>query len=210
MMVCARITAIALAALAALGWSARAASAASPWTDDDRTDRLTPVAVFGEVGRLDLGEPLAVAVDFDGNAVVADGSPGRLVMFDRTGERSQEFEQPQGNPGFFPTDITLYGFFTYAVDERQRNLVRFDKDGAYRDVLLNFDQLTGSRILVGNESIDIQKFILQFDTSAVGIADRRDQAVREQNTKHRIESLTQAAIPGSPESIEILWMVDGT
>jgi DNA-binding beta-propeller fold protein YncE len=142
MIVCARITAIAVAASAALGWSVAAASA---WADGDRTDRLEPLAVFGEVGRLDLGEPLAVAVDFDGNAVVADGSPGRLVMFDRLGERAQEFEQPHGNPGFFPTDITLYGFFTYAVDERQRTLVRFDRDGAYRDVLLNFNQLTGTR-----------------------------------------------------------------
>jgi tripartite motif-containing protein 2/3 len=134
---------MAVAASTVLGWPVATASA---WTDgDERTDRLTPLAVFGEIGRLDLGEPLAVAVDFNGNAVVADGSPGRLVMFDRMGERSQEFEQPQGNPGFFPTDITLYGFFTYAIDERQRNLVRFDKDGAYRDVLLNFDQLTGTR-----------------------------------------------------------------
>ena len=142
MMVCTRITAIAVAASAALGWSV---SAASAWADGDRTDRLEPLAVFGEVGRLDLGEPLAVAVDFDGNAVVADGSPGRLVMFDRMGERAQEFEQPRGNPGFFPTDVILYGFFTYAVDERQRTLVRFDKDGAYRDVLLNFNQLKGTR-----------------------------------------------------------------
>jgi len=140
MMICARITAIIAAALAALGWTAAAA-----WDDGDRTDRLQPVAVFGQVGRLELGEPLAVAVDFDGNAIVADGSPGRLVMFDGMGDRAQEFEQPQGNPGFFPTDITLYGFFTYAIDERQRTLVRFDKDGAYRDVLLNFNQIQGTR-----------------------------------------------------------------
>jgi len=139
MLAYARITAILLAASAALG------SSAAAWTDGDRVRRVEPLAVFGEVGRLDLGEPLAVAVDFDGNAIVADGSPGRVVMFDREGKRSLEFEQPLGNPGFYPTDITLYGFFTYAVDERQRTLIRFDKDGTYRDVLLDFNQLTGTR-----------------------------------------------------------------
>jgi DNA-binding beta-propeller fold protein YncE len=139
MLAYARITAIFLAASAALG------SSAAAWTDGDRIRRVEPLAVYGEVGRLDLGEPLAVAVDFDGNAIVADGSPGRVVMFDREGKRSMEFEQPLGNPGFFPTDITLYGFFTYAVDERQRTLIRFDKDGTYRDVLLDFNQLTGTR-----------------------------------------------------------------
>lgn len=142
MAVCARITAILLAASAALG---SGSAAASPWTDNRGTERLEPLAVFGEVGRLNLGEPLAVAVDFDGNAIVADGSPGRLVMFDRRGSRAQESEQPTDNPGFYPTDLTLYGFFTYAIDETGRTLVRFDKDGTYRDVLLNFDNLTGTR-----------------------------------------------------------------
>lgn len=108
-------------------------------------ESVEPLAAYGEVGGIALGEPLAVAVDFDGNAIVADGSPGRLVMFDRGGQRSQEFEQPLGNPGFYPTDIALYGFFAYAIDETFRALVRFDKDGAYRDVLLNFKELTGTR-----------------------------------------------------------------
>jgi DNA-binding beta-propeller fold protein YncE len=106
---------------------------------------IRPIAAFGEVGGISPGEPLGVAVDFDGNAIVADGSPGRLIMYDREGARAQESEQPLGYPGFYPTDIALYGFFTYAIDERNRALVRFDKDGAYRDILLNFDQLAGTR-----------------------------------------------------------------
>jgi DNA-binding beta-propeller fold protein YncE len=88
---------------------------------------------------------LAVAVDFDGNAIVADGSPGRLVMYRREGKRAQESDLPPSNPGFYPTDIALYGFFTYAINETQRTLLRFDKDGTYRGVLLNFEQLTGTR-----------------------------------------------------------------
>jgi tripartite motif-containing protein 71 len=141
MAVCARITAILLAASAAMASN----GAGSPWTDGDGPKRLEPLAVFGEVGRLELGEPLAVAVDFVGNAIVADGSPGRLVTFDRQGRRAQESEQPPGNPGFYPTDITMYGFFAYVVDETGRTIVRFDKDGTYRDVLLDFDNLSGTR-----------------------------------------------------------------
>lgn len=112
---------------------------------DDKLERIEPVAVIAGVAGVTLGEPLGVAVDFDGNAIVADGSPGRLVKFDATGTRAQEFDQPFGSPGFYPTDIALYGFFSYAIDERQRTLVRFDKDGTYRDVLLNFEQLEGTR-----------------------------------------------------------------
>jgi DNA-binding beta-propeller fold protein YncE len=108
-------------------------------------ERIEPLAVFGKTNGVALGEPLAVTVDFDGNAIVADGSPGRLVMFSADGSRVQEFEQPYGNPGFYPTDIAQYGFFTYAIGERERVLVRFDKDGTYRDVLLNFEQLAGTR-----------------------------------------------------------------
>ena len=140
MAACVRISVMLTAALAAM-----ASTAASAWDDGKDSERLVPLAVFAEVGRLSLGEPLAIAVDFDGNAIVADGSPGRLVTFDRAGKQALESEQPPGNPGFYPTDIALYGFFTYAVDEAERALVRFDKDGTFRNVLLNFDQLTGTR-----------------------------------------------------------------
>jgi DNA-binding beta-propeller fold protein YncE len=108
-------------------------------------EAVRPLVAYGEMGGIVLGEPLAVAVDFDGNAIVGDGSPGRLVMYDREGARAMEYDQPHGYPGFFPTDIALYGFFAYAIDERSRLLVRFDKDGTYLDVLLNFEQFTGTR-----------------------------------------------------------------
>ncbi len=111
----------------------------------EKLERVAPVAVFADIEGITLGEPLGVAVDFDGNVIVADGSPGRLVKFNVTGTRAQEFDQPFGSPGFYPTDIALYGFFSYAIDERQRALVRFDKDGTFRGVLLNFDQLEGTR-----------------------------------------------------------------
>jgi len=110
-----------------------------------RLERITPVATYEDIGGITLGEPLGVAVDFNGNAIVADGSPGRIVMFDRDGSRALEFDRPPGNPAFYPTDLALYGFFTYAIDERDRTLLRFDKDGTYRDVLVNFNQLGGTR-----------------------------------------------------------------
>jgi tripartite motif-containing protein 71 len=119
--------------------------AGKEYADKRQPERLVPVTSFKDIGGITLGEPLGVAVDFNGNAIVADGSPGRIVMFDRDGTRGLEFDRPPGNPAFYPTDLALYGFFTYAIDERQRALLRFDKDGAYRDVLVNFDQLGGTR-----------------------------------------------------------------
>ncbi len=113
--------------------------------DKRRLQRITPVAIYKDIGGITMGEPLGVAVDFNGSAIIADGSPGRIVMFDRDGTRGLEFDRPPGNPAFYPTDLALYGFFVYAIDERERALLRFDKDGAYRDVLVNFDQLGGTR-----------------------------------------------------------------
>jgi len=143
MVVFARISMVLMtgAVFAALGGGL--ARAADP--PEETVAVARPVATLGETSGLTVGEPLGVAVDFDGNVIVADGSPGRLIMYNREGTRAQESEQPLGFPGFYPTDIALYGFFTYAIDERDRALVRFDKDGAFRDILLNFDQLTGTR-----------------------------------------------------------------
>lgn len=112
---------------------------------DTTIETAQPVAALGDNGGIILREPLGVSVDFNGNAYVADGSPARLVRLGKTPVSSQEFQQPTGSPGFYPTDLAVRGFFVYAVDQKGRKILRFDREGAYRDILLNFDELVGVR-----------------------------------------------------------------
>jgi hypothetical protein len=119
-------------------------------------DVLAPAEKFSGEG-LTLGEPLAVAVDFEGRVVIADGSPGRLVRWNRgVGEGGeQEFQRPASSVGFYPTDAAIRGFFAYAVDESGRRVLRFDDDGAYRDVLLSFEGLSlGRRVSPYSVAVD--------------------------------------------------------
>jgi len=124
--------------------SSAARTARSASVTEIPLQRLSPIAVYGPSGGVSLGEPIAVAVDQSGEAVVADGAPGRLIAFGAGGEKTLEFERPAA-PGFHPTDLVRYGFFVYAIDDTERDLLRFDNQGAYRDVLLDFDQLDGMR-----------------------------------------------------------------
>ncbi|MEE9269323.1 MAG: NHL repeat-containing protein [Candidatus Krumholzibacteria bacterium] len=101
---------------------------------------VVPVMTISAVGGIVLGEPLAVTIDFDGNVLVADGVPGRLVRIDAAGKQALEFQRPAHSPGFHPSDVKLSGFLIYAMDEVGRVLQRFDTDGAYRDQLINFDE----------------------------------------------------------------------
>jgi len=102
---------------------------------------------------LPLGEPLAVAVDFQGRVVIADGSPGRVVRWE--GTTVQEFQEPSTGVGFYPTDVAVHGFFVYVVDESGREILRFGDQGAYRDVLLNFEELSlGRRVSPYSVAVD--------------------------------------------------------
>jgi DNA-binding beta-propeller fold protein YncE len=101
-----------------------------------------PVRVLSHSdGTGSLGEPLAVALDFGARAIVADGSPGRLVRWSGP-DTAVEFQRPSG---FYPSDVAVSGFFVYAVDEPARRILRFDDRGAYRDVLLNFQAAPSGR-----------------------------------------------------------------
>ena len=115
-----------------------------PSSDAQPASEIAPDVVFRRKGDVTLGAPRAVAVDFGGIAFIADASPGRLVAYDPARSRVIEFQQPN-TPGFYPTDIGVRGFFVYAIDESRRTLLRFDNTGAFRDVLLNFEQLTDGR-----------------------------------------------------------------
>jgi tripartite motif-containing protein 71 len=98
------------------------------------------IKAFHSVGEINLGEPLGVTVDFQGNMFVADGIPGRIVRFSPGGDQALEFQSPSRSPGFYPCDLKLQGFFVYAVDEVNRTILRFDKEGAYRDILINLNE----------------------------------------------------------------------
>jgi DNA-binding beta-propeller fold protein YncE len=105
----------------------------------------TPQAIYRDVAGIALGAPLALAVDFSGNIYVADAAPGRVVCWLASGKGSVEFQRPTQQPGFYPSDIAVSGFFVYALDPVQRTLLRFDNRGAYRDILIEFDELSAGR-----------------------------------------------------------------
>ena len=109
------------------------------------SDSIPPVLAFHTCERLTLGAPGAVCVDFNGSVVLADGSPPRLVSYDPAARSCQEFEAPADRPAFRPSDVSIRGFFVYAVDEANRLLLRWDSSGAYRDVLLSFEELAERR-----------------------------------------------------------------
>jgi len=107
-----------------------------------------PQAVYRDVGGLPLGEPLGLAVDFSGNMYIADGAPGRLVCWLAEGKGSLEFQKPAQQPGFYPSDVAVSAFFVYALDPVERSLLRFDNRGAYRDILIKFDEVAAGRRIV--------------------------------------------------------------
>lgn len=104
-----------------------------------------PAAVYRDAAGTALGEPLSLAVDFAGRVYAGDGAPGRIVGWLGPDEGAVEFQKPTRQPGFYPSDIEAGGFFVYALDPMHRTLLRFDNRGAYRDILIKFDELAGGR-----------------------------------------------------------------
>ena len=114
-----------------------------------------PRTIYREVAGTALGEPLAVSVDFAGTVYVGDGAPGRIVCWPASGKGSIEFQKPTQQAGFYPSDIEVSGFFVYALDPVRRTLLRFDNRGAYRDILIKFDELApGGRITPSGLDVD--------------------------------------------------------
>jgi hypothetical protein len=108
-------------------------------------DSLPPLHAFHSCDRLAIGAPAAVCVDFGGRAILADASPPRLFSYDAGTESCQEFQAPADRPAFRASDVSVRGFFVYALDEADRLLLRWDRSGAYRDVLVNFEDLAARR-----------------------------------------------------------------
>ncbi|MDH3216817.1 MAG: NHL repeat-containing protein [Candidatus Krumholzibacteria bacterium] len=103
-----------------------------------------PEASIQSVGGVTLGEPIAVTLDFDGNPLVANGIPGRVVHLAISRDEAIEF-QPPPSPGFYPTDLQPTGFFVYVIDQVERRLLRFYRTGAYLDVLIDFEDIFQGR-----------------------------------------------------------------
>lgn len=110
--------------------------------------QLAPTWSMRQCERVTFGAPNALCVDFGGTVYIADGSPPRLLAYTESSQRCVEFQAPDDTPAFRPSDVAVRGFFVYAVDEPDRSLLRWDASGSWRDVLLNFEDLTvpGRRI----------------------------------------------------------------
>ncbi len=130
-------------------WLAAACAPASDATHPVSTSSVpadtVAAALVLRCERVILGSPVAVCLDFGGTVVVADASPPRLIAYDAGTQACTEFQSPVDRPGFQASDVSVRGFFVYAVDETNRMLLRWDSSGAYRDVLLNFEELTQRR-----------------------------------------------------------------
>ncbi len=130
-------------------WLAAACAPASDATHPAPTpstpaDTLAAALEF-RCDRVVLGSPVAVCLDFGGTVIVADASPPRLVAYDVGAQACTEFQSPAARPAFQPSDVSVRGFFVYAVDETNRMLLRWDSSGSYRDVLLSFEELAERR-----------------------------------------------------------------
>jgi DNA-binding beta-propeller fold protein YncE len=155
------------ALLAAAAGCARAAD--RPAAAPDRSE-VTPEAVYRDVGSLPLGDPLGLAVDFSGNMYIADGVPGRIVCWLAGGKGSLEFQKPGQQPGFLPVDVEVSAFFVYALDPAERTLLRFDNRGAYRDILIKFDEISAGRNVVPS-GLDVDAY------GRVAVSDRGNHQV---------------------------------
>lgn len=141
-----------VACIGALGCAGRGESS-KRFTESEPSGKV--IGAIREAGGVALGEPLALSVDFQGNIYVGDGIPGRVVWFDSSGKLGLEFQAPAGSPGFYPSDVKLKDFFVYVLDEVNRKVVRFDRSGTYRDVLINFaDEIGGERTSPSGFDVD--------------------------------------------------------
>jgi sugar lactone lactonase YvrE len=137
--------AILLLLVAAAGCSRAAdTSVPAPGPPPLDVEVLTPDTSWKACTLVAPGGPVGLCVDFGGTAIVADTSPPRMIAFTADGN-CQEFQIPEAEPAFRPCDVSIRGFFVYAVDETDRLLLRWDSSGSYRDVLLNFQDLRINR-----------------------------------------------------------------
>lgn len=149
-----------------------------------------------------LSSPEDLAVDHRGRIVIADTGNHRVVVVSREGKLVTEFGGYGWGEGEFdgPTGISVYpGFYIYVLDQGNRRVQRFDKDGDFVDIVLDEDQAgspvgidvgqLGELLLVDLDSQTVLKWsqfdeeldpVGRFGTGEGGLVVPRDVAVGPQ------------------------------
>jgi DNA-binding beta-propeller fold protein YncE len=96
------------------------------------------------LGRGELLEPLAVAVDQRNNVYVADAMTGKVFRYTQGG-RSLEFERSSAATALFPIDIDVEGSMVYVLDYAENRVLRYDDKGMFLDILISFNQFEKMR-----------------------------------------------------------------
>ncbi len=101
-----------------------------------------------------LSRVSSVAVLPDGTLFYSDLGSGRIHRFDADGAYLGTTDDPGG--GFAPLDMVSLGFHLYVLDRGQQRIVRFNQDGALRDIIVDIDLLDRDRP-VRVSAIDIDR-----------------------------------------------------
>ena len=93
----------------------------------------------GALGKGILREPLGLDVSPTGEVFVADAMTGKVFVFPPDGP-AVEFEDPPLGSSIYPIDLVVDGTFVYVLDYSDNRLLRYDRNGAFLDVLISFGQ----------------------------------------------------------------------
>ncbi len=91
------------------------------------------------LGKGILREPLGLDVSPTGEVFVADAMTGKVFAFFPDGA-VVEFEDPPLGSSIYPIDLAVDGIFVYVLDYSDNRLLRYDRNGAFLDVLISFGQ----------------------------------------------------------------------
>lgn len=112
--------------------------------DSDPVSTITLTPLKSRLGEEQLREPLGLAVDIDGFVYTADAMTGKVFRFAQDGSYI-EFENPARDAAFYPIDLSLNGPFVYILDYSGNRILRYDRQGAYMDILISFGNIEGMR-----------------------------------------------------------------
>lgn len=102
------------------------------WVDTIRSSRSSEWGAFEGLGAVDVLP--------DGRLFLADVGGQRIHWWDAEGRYGGQLDTP-GNQ-IRPADLAHTGFQLFVLDRVQNTVLRFNRDGAYRDVYLPLDDLS--------------------------------------------------------------------